>query len=120
MAEIDWTQWMNQLDRLPEDAHLSRAQMSEDDVKLKQMWTCAFPDGLSHAEVLQLIHLLYNEYGYGFRPLAHDVGIVLRVNYVYVLNEVYGVHEIEPDPEVQNRLRVKMVDCGYVEWMSEE
>jgi hypothetical protein len=116
--------WMNHLEQLPADARLTRTSMSEDDFKLEAIWKCAFPEGLKHNEVLQLIHLMYivdgDDYPMSFRAVAHSIGILLGVYYIYPLNEVYGVYEIERNEAVQSSLKTRLETCGYYDWLADD
>jgi hypothetical protein len=124
MSDIDWKQWMNQLDRLPADAHLTRSSMTEDDLKLESIWKCAFPDKLNHDEVLQLIHLMYIVDGedrpMSMRSVAHHISVLMGVDYIYLLNEVYGVYDIQPDDAIQQWLKERLQSCGYYEWLDDD
>ena len=116
--------WMNHLDELPIDARLTRTSMTEDDLAIEAIWKCAFPNGLNHDEVLQLIHLMYvvdgEQYPFSFRVLARYIGVLLGVNYMLLLNEVYGVDDIEPDTVVQAKLKDALILCGYYEWLADD
>ena len=122
MTKFNRNQWMNHLDRLPEDARLTRSSMTEMDHKLASIWKCAFPNGLKHDDVLQLIYRMYvvdgDEHPMSFRAVAHNVGVLLGINYIYVLNEVYGVNEIKPDQSVQAWLKDRLQTCGYYDWLA--
>ena len=116
--------WMNHINELPNDIRLTRTSMTEDEFELEEIWKCAFPDGLNHDQVLQLIYLMYKvddeKYPSSMRSVAHDVGVLLGVYYVNVLNEVYGVNEIVPDDQFQKYLKDRMEKCGYYEWLADD
>ena len=113
---------LEQFNHLPQDAYLNRTAMTEADRKLEKIWECAFPDGLSYEEVCQLIDMLYigDAYPMSMRAVAHNIGVLLGVTYIYILHDVYSVQQIEPNPLIQSHLREQMMACGYYEWLHGE
>jgi len=122
MTSFNWDNWIE--NELPLDARLTQSSMTVDDHRLKAIWNCAFPNGLKHHEWSQLIYLMHvldgSEYPMSFRAIAHHIGILLNINYVYLLNEVYGVDSIKPDQETLTWLKQQLQACGYYEWLMED
>jgi hypothetical protein len=113
--------WMNYLDEIPETARLTRSILTEAELKLEAIWKCAFPEKLNHDEVLQLIYRLYtmdgDTYPTSMRSVAHDVGLLLGLSYIWMLGEVYGVDFIVPDEAYQSFLKERLESCGYYKWL---
>ena len=113
--------WLNHLDELPKDMRLTRSYMNEAELRLAAIWDCAFPEKLNHYEALQLIYRLYeldgDKYPTSMRSVAHNIGLLFGVQYVYMLNEVYGVNEIVPDEAYQSFLQERLESCGYYKWL---
>ena len=116
--------WINHLDKLYIDDRLIRTSMTQDDFELEAIWKCAFPDGLNHDEVLQLIYRMYEidgeDHPMSMRAVANHVGILLGIRYVVLLHEVYGVKEIVPNQEFQSYLKERLETCGYYEWLTDD
>lgn len=118
----DWDNWLNDADS--NDIRLADTELSENDQKLKAIFECAFPQGLKYREWSQLIYMMKvadaDTCPMSAQAVAHNVGILLNVQYVYLLNEVYGLPQIKPLDKVLAWLKQRLEKCGYYEWLKDD
>lgn len=119
---IDWDNWLNDADS--HDIRLSDSGLSTDDRELQIIWECAFPSGLKYREWIQLIYLMvvidHESHPMSSRTIAHNIGVLLNVQYVYLLHEVYGAYQITPHDKVIVWLKNRLQQCGYYDWLKED
>lgn len=119
---IDWDNWLNDSDS--DDIRLTDSDLSNDDRQLREIGQRAFPKGLKYREWMQLIHLMVvvdrEKHPLSLRTVAHNVGVLLNIQYIYLLHEVYGAYQIKPHDTVIAWLKDRLQQYGYYEWLKED
>lgn len=83
-----------------------------------RMLKCAFPNGVEQEDFLPLLFIL-NE-SMSFRQEARVVGELIGKSYMDLLNNIYFVASKSYTPESADieRVKQKLLPCGYREWLS--
>lgn len=119
MPNFDFDHWIAH--ELPASARLDLASLAEDMQRLKAILDCAFPDGLKYREWSQLMHLMYSadgaQYRMSFPEIVRNVGLVLDVGYIHLLDRAYRAYPKDPDAEILAWLKARLQECGYYEWL---
>jgi hypothetical protein len=119
MPNIDFDHWIAH--ELPPSARLNLSALTEDELRLKAILECAFPNGLKHREWSQLLHLMYSvdsaQYGMTFFEIVRNVGLVLDVGYIHLLDKAYRAYPKAPDDAILAWLKARLQACGYYDWL---
>ncbi len=79
---------------------------------------CAFPNGIETQDYLPLLALLYDQMS--DRNLAEIVVDYTGRHYAVVLNDVYRVVTTDvPKAETIDKVKQRLLVCGYEEWFKE-
>src|SRR5262245_22869071 len=120
MPNIDFDHWITY--QLPPANRLDLSTLREDELQLKSILDCAFPEGLKHREWSQLLHLMYSvdssQYPMWFPEIVRNVGLVLNVGYIHLLDKAYRAYPKQPDDEILAWLKSRLQTCGYYEWLT--
>ncbi len=80
---------------------------------------CAFPDGIDSESYLPLLALLSDEMSH--RSLAQVIAHYTGKDYYIVLNDVYGMRSTDvPLSNAIDKVKQRLLSCGYEEWLKEE
>lgn len=79
----------------------------------------AFPEGLSTESYFPLLALLESEMS--DRNLAETIAYYTKRDYSEILNDIYAVKSTSiPSTEAINKVKTRLLACGYEEWLNEE
>ena len=79
----------------------------------------AFPDGVDTESYFPLLALLESEMS--DRNLAETIAYFTKRDYEEVLNDTYAVKSLSiPSAEAIDRVKTRLIACGYEEWLNEE
>jgi hypothetical protein len=79
----------------------------------------AFPDGIDTESYFPLLALLESEMS--DRNLAETIAYYTKRDYSKILNDIYAVKSTSiPQCEVINKIKTRLLACGYEEWLNEE
>jgi hypothetical protein len=81
---------------------------------------CVFPGEVSEDERLLLMYVLYDIGDMSMRAVADAAGILMDVDYVFYLNDMYYVASstYDIDQAKSSSLRERLYACGYDTWIN--
>ncbi|WP_019503797.1 DUF3349 domain-containing protein [Pleurocapsa sp. PCC 7319] len=78
-----------------------------------------FPDGIDRESYFPLLALLESEMS--DRNLAGTIAYYTKRDYSEILNDIYAVKSTSiPSTEAINKVKTRLLACGYEEWLNEE
>ncbi|MEM8829182.1 MAG: DUF3349 domain-containing protein [Cyanobacteria bacterium P01_G01_bin.19] len=78
----------------------------------------SFPDGIDRDSYLPLLAIL--EQDMSDRNLAETISYYTKQDYSKVLNDVWAAQSTSiPSPESLERVKTRLLACGYEEWLNE-
>lgn len=80
-----------------------------------ELLVCAFPDGIPEEQYIPLLAILHPEMS--FRTIAEVLSSLMQKSYIEIYNDASGFGlDLLPDSEQIEKVRERLVKCGYEQW----